>query len=690
MKKKTKIISALVALTAIMTGCSDDNAVEQQSNETLANAPSITVSLGDATGTRAGIHSEEGGWTNFKENAADMQDNYDLRVTLHLFAQNNPTSPIVKWTKTYSYAELNTAGAITSGAITIDGLRIPAGNTYSAVTWVDFVNHGTTTGVYDVDNLSSVVYNADPSVENGEARDAYTGLTTFTMDADGSVSEASINITAKRALAKVRLVLTDYDTKAEWDSYFSGQDVNCVLGAVGMKVSNLSTTYDAVSQAPVASTGTENLFFKTATYNVAGSTIEWIYCDAIGDNAKSITEGGYADLDAAEADGKKVYPVLDFNYFIPASNEASAVYDMGFASYANPTATLPTTFPTAVTVQGATPVDWAVLSRFELSSIPVRKNVLTTLWGNFITKSTPHFIVTLTDHFDNLIDRVIVADNGAVSLTMDIDGATVQINRDAAGVITSIVVDGIDSSNWQSVLTQLNSLTAWDDTVSELTINTTTYVGDLSTFTGAVKKTTVNMTAALTSADAITVPANILALEVVNAANQTQPLTISSASTPVAISGTNTLGDLTLQGAAAKTINANVGGTTTVSDGELTVNGGTFTGAVTANSPLTVNNGTINGDVTANDNIAINGGTFSGKIDANADVTADGGTINTLWMNTADSQITLNVNLGGDIKIGSSVASTATVYITGTETGAGHTYNNSTLTDSRWTWTARP
>lgn len=147
------------------------------------------------------------------------------------------------------------------------------------------------------------------------------------------------------------------------------------------------------------------------------------------------------------------------------------------------------------------------------------------------------------------------------------------------------------------------------------------------------------------------------------------------------------MGDLTLQGTADKTINANISGTTNA-DGMLTVSGGTLTGNVTANNTLEITGGTIDGNVTANGDLTMSGGSFNGKIDANADVTATGGIVSELWMNTADSQITLDANIGGSIKISTSL--TGTIYITGTETGTGHTYNDTSLSDSRFTWGARP
>lgn len=65
-----------------------------------------------------------------------------------------------------------------------------------------------------------------PIVETPEARDAYTGLIKFTVNADGTYNitdgaedqsiSTAIPITATRKFAKISLILTDYDNKTEW------------------------------------------------------------------------------------------------------------------------------------------------------------------------------------------------------------------------------------------------------------------------------------------------------------------------------------------------------------------------------------------------------------------------------------------------------------------------------------------
>ena len=688
---KFKLLSAvLLAGMALFTACSSDEEVVQ---EVVKAGPSVEVpalSFQFGQSDTRGVASEKGGWTNFKNNVNEMQANYQVRLTLNLFAQGNLTTPIVEWQK--AFAATATEGIdFVNNRITVTGLRVPAGNTYTAVAWVDFIkNDGTE--VYDVQNLSEVKFVAGADVADGEDRDAYTGQRTFTMDVDGTVDAAPadgdvINIEAKRPLAKIRLVMTDYATATDWANYFAGQDANRILSGVGMQVEGLSTQFNAVTGEPSTPATAASDFYKTGVFGMfdatVAPTINWVACDEIGSAAES--------FEGAAPAGKLIFPVLDFNYFIPVNNDASAVYDMGFATFANTADARPAgfAFPTAVTPQdpaATAPTPWAVLSTIHLSSIPVVKNTLTTLWGNFITKALPDFVVTINDAFDNEINRVIVHDDGTTSTQIIVAGVTVDIERDADGKITSVDVDKDKEvliagfANWATLIEEINKLVEWTDD-SKLNF----YLGgganeayipaaDETYFTGGNPgKLGIIFESAIPAAG-YAATALVNDVTVSSEVDQTAPISVTATGKEVKIcsepqataitfgdiiiggaknaqigTGKESFGAITSSTTGTTTINAannTVAGAVLIPTGNLVIAEGSFMSTIeTVVGALTIKAGTtFNGNVTSAGTLTIAGGRFQnnitiygkGVVKINNGIYEDGVTLN------ADGDLTIN------------------------------------------------
>ena len=504
MKFKLYSLSAL-AIAAMMTACSSDEEIVQAPvNVAEVATPAITLNL-DEMATR-GFLSEKGAWTNFKANANQVGDNYDARVTLMIYSVNNSTNPIAVATPQY----LTQAQAAASGdQVSFEPLRVPAGASYTAVAFVDFVGKDHANKFYDVANLNNVKMLAEGSVimngkTDAEMRDCYNGKVTFTLTQDGTLGTATadatgmvvnpdsqtppapqeeaaenkanvttLNILARRHLGKVRIVMTDYATYGEWKQYFKGEDAGRAFNAEAMRVKEPVLDYNALTEQAIPTLGRQDKVF-VSEYNYQTPDVNWVRPL----NKNTMEPADIDDIDmrgfsytndemAALADDAVAYPVLSFNYFIPTDETDAAVYDMEFA---------------ALSKQGdgayvwdgiaddeTSTADWKDLMVRHINSVPVVKNTLTTIWGNFLTAETPSFLVTINDVFDNEIDRVLLYDDGYTYTLITIAGVKVEIERDADGKIINCYVDRnedkITAENYDELVKGLQDLKIWvDDT----------------------------------------------------------------------------------------------------------------------------------------------------------------------------------------------------------------------------------
>ncbi|NLI36597.1 MAG: hypothetical protein GX416_08825 [Bacteroidales bacterium] len=605
MKKKYFALS-LLAIAAMMTACStnDDLVPSVTGKETNV---SLTVNVGGLSSrseNTAGYTSESGGWTNYWANNNGLQSNYDYRVIVQVFAQGQPTTPIAEVRQ--PMAVIAGSSAPTNNQISIENLRLPAGNTYRAVAWIDFQAKGTGDAdlFYNTSNLASVtmkgVTAGTPYANGGDKaimKDCYTGTVDFTLTSDGAITGeegSTLNITAKRPLANVRVVLTDYSTVQDWKTYFSGQDVNRIMNAAAMKVSNLSTGFNAYSGTPTTASG-DFSFYSTYSYNAINtgnvgsrSSIKWI--QATGTKANN-------DLHAVSlvselpSDGTGYYPVLDFNYFIPTSNNASAVYNMAFESLAYTSGAYSSWDPT-VTAEGSSPanVGWKVLSVRNISSVPVKTNCLTTIWGNMLTAGY-NFLVTVNDGFNATEERVILNDDGTTVSTYivgdDANGVRIVVNRDNSNNITSITVDQgqdkLTASNYSDVITQLNLIAGNWTSATDVYIYPNSYLPATETdgiiTGGKAGKIHIVSEGVLASSFALSGVTNPLDWNTETYA-QTQPVSITSTNLLTAASGSGSFRNITLATTGTgntATLTANTTGTVSIDAPKAIISDGTHT-----------------------------------------------------------------------------------------------------------------
>jgi hypothetical protein len=621
---KSKLFSAaLIAATALFTAsCSNDDVLVQ--NPTAAetvSVPALKVNVGEIS--RAGSISEAGGWTNFWANANDLQKNYDYRVIVQVFAKGQLETPVatVKKAMNVEVGQL----APDNNTISIEGLRLPAGNDYEAVAWVDFTAKGSADNlIYNADNLAEVSMkdyaagNTYAQGTNAEMKDCYTGRINFTLSADGTITGdgANLNILAKRPLAKVRIIMTDYKTVADWKTYLSGQDVNRILNAAAMKVKDMSTKFNAVSGEPTTGEGDyafQNDFNLESTG--AASTIKWIQTPASLD-FKTLEAVSLDETSAVSAD-KAVFPVLDFNYFIPASNEASAVYDMSFQALAKNKATAPYVWGDGVTAEttenAATP--WKVIAQRNINSVPVKKNCLTTIWGNFLTKGYD-FTVTVNDEFNNEVNKVVLEDDNTTTSQFNVDGVTVIVNRDAKGNIVSIDVDKdedkLTADNYVNVMKQVNAIAGNWTADTKINIYPNTYMKDVTDgiITGGklgdIYIITEDVLAAPYTASGFTNK-----LYFVSAQAQTAKIDLTSAKR-VELNGDGSYTDVKVKTDGNGIINANTNGTVNLDAAKALIESGTHAGTVNLNPAgagvAYIQDGTFTNDVNVSSSLYLTGG----------------------------------------------------------------------------------
>lgn len=457
MKKLSLLTFPAVALSmAMVTSCANDDDVLGVNSGALAETPALTVNL-DELSTR-GFVSEAGAWTNFKANNNGVGNEYNARVSLMVYDQNNPTDPVavavpqvIEWSPTLT------------DEVTFGSLRIPSGATYDAVAFVEFIRKADNKAFYDTKNLADIRMLLDATVEdNGslaaEMRDCYTGKVTFTLtgigddaevyaqgvvanpdgtskpadlEADtktvtGKVKDTELNLLARRRLAKVRIAMTDFATYGEWKRYLSGMSSTRLFNAEAMKVKDLATHYDAVAQEPRTADRQTTVLLSQYTYGGATPTANWIRpmkADMSGpaslDDA-DLVGVSYTDAEmAALGDDAVAFPVLSFNYFIPASNDDASVYDMSFAAL-DKEAAAAYEWSDVVTEEPSS-ADWKTLNVRHINSVPVKTNSLTTIWGSFVTVGTPVFHITVSDIHGESETILVGADDPTPAYNAEID-----------------------------------------------------------------------------------------------------------------------------------------------------------------------------------------------------------------------------------------------------------------------------
>ena len=456
---KKSLFWSLIAATAMMTACGDDAFVDNQQVVTGEQTPvAFKINMGNAISTYAGTDFSKGGWSNWKDSDTEMIDMVNVRATLQIFA-NGGTSP-------YTQVRTVLTEAPNGNDIDLPEFRLAAGNSYTAVVWVDFVPKSVTSSstenrndyYWKTENLASVselefTDGLMPIVETPEARDAYTGLIKFTVNADGTYNIAdgaennsistAIPITATRKFAKISLILTDYDNKTEWADALNNIGDENILEYLGMEVTNLSTGYNALTQAPVSATPTTKSYFHRP-FDVASAT-------STSDDVNGVK--WYKD-------GDKYYPIFDLNYVIPATAGKDATYSLSFKGYNVESTPAFTADAAALTEINDEADGYKLVAIRNASNVPVRTNAHTIIKMNLYKAYS--CTVTIVDEFTGGTENVVITDDDKKQSTDehfipegDQNGAYVKVVRGDDGKAISIDITGINKDNFDLVIQDL-------------------------------------------------------------------------------------------------------------------------------------------------------------------------------------------------------------------------------------------
>lgn len=458
---KKSLFWSLIAATAMMTACGDDAFVDNQQVVTGEETPvAFKINMGNAISTYAGTDFSKGGWSNWKDSDTEMIDAVNVRATLQIFA-NGGTAP---------YTQVRTVLTEAPGGNDIDlpEFRLAAGNSYTAVVWVDFVPKSVTSSstenrndyYWKTENLANVselefTEGMMPIIETPEARDAYTGLIKFTVNADGTYNIAegtennsittAIPITATRKFAKISLILTDYDNKTEWADALNNIGEENILEYLGMEVTNLSTGYNALTQTPVSATPTTKNYFHRP-FDVASAT-------STSDDVNGVKW---------HKDGDKYYPIFDLNYVIPEKAGKDATYSLSFKGY-NVDQLVATEFTKAaaeLTTINEVADGLKLVAVRNASNVPVRTNAHTIINMNLYKAYS--CTVTIVDEFTGGTETVEITDDDKKQSTDDhfipegdVNGAHVVVVRGDDGKAISIDITGINKDNFDQVIDDL-------------------------------------------------------------------------------------------------------------------------------------------------------------------------------------------------------------------------------------------
>ena len=343
-----KKLFTILALALAMVACQKDGNVEEFSNGDLAT---VTLNLdAPALGvTRAGENGQDDA-TNGKESAygaIDYADDafwakYDLRYILEVYsAEDDGTGANIARERLYSFKD--------EYAPTEFQVRLVPNRTYKFVVWADFVLHTTAAdGDFDNDDLYyntadlrtiSAITTGDWNAMN-EARDAY--FVSQNLDIKKDVAQ---NLTLKRPLAKIRVVTTD---KEHWSKYSQPSRVE-----VKYYESELSNVFNAVN-GQIDTTKP----LQKRNYNV-------VYAEA---------ESQYNETDTH----KTLF--ADYLFVKPAADGQTPIHF------------------TMDVYEGANH-DVLVRSNDFCTEIPIKRNHLTTIYGDILTTMSD-ITVGINDNFD--------------------------------------------------------------------------------------------------------------------------------------------------------------------------------------------------------------------------------------------------------------------------------------------------
>lgn len=611
---KSLIWSFIAASALVTTSCNNEEIISDSTQmETSQTLPvSFKIGVGNQISTYA-IQTHMGGWSNYwTEKAAHNGEEcpafagYTPRAVLQIFEASQAETDAAPVATVYEHF----VGEDTNATINIDNLNLVPETKYIAVLWVDFAKTDTkeTDAFYNTQNLKKVSMmprDTEHHTLSPELRDAYSDNVTFMVKGDGTyvtydaqgteTSVSTIQMEAKRSLGKLRVIMTDYQGKEAWAKVLDPAKFDNAMNMVQIQTS-LNTEFNALNGTTKYQTNEETWTLVHGYEWGKGPVIEAesdLYTAWVDANYEDVTDGNSKTA---------TYPVINYNYFLPVGTDQAngipvtlTLYHQGDESkgYTNP--------------EGAT-----ALKTTAMNNIPIMRNCLTTLAGNFYSYDTK-FDITVNDMFTN--EEIMHSDeNGTINADkfVDVEGATLSFTRDAEGYITGVETSeaaGLSDSNVKAVIDYIEKLctSKYGQKIQNVTLKATTagILDQTLNFEG-VKAEVINIE--------ISDQANV---EAIDYTNLTSPLVVTLNDCQFTVGNSITIvsqSDVTLTGENSTFIQSQIKAT-----GKVIFQGGTCTyGAITATAAAIDFNRATYAAVTADANeVSFKGGFHEGEITVN-------------------------------------------------------------------------
>lgn len=478
---KSLIWSFIAASALVTTSCNNEEIISDSTQmETSQMLPvSFKIGVGNQISTYA-IQTHMGGWSNYwTEKAAHggeecpAFEGYTPRAVLQIFEASQAETDAAPVATVHEHF----VGEGTNASINIDNLNLVPETKYIAVLWVDFAETKSKEkdAFYNTQNLKKVSMmprDTEHHTLSPELRDAYSDNVTFMVKKDGTyvtydaqgteTSVQTIQMEAKRSLGKLRVIMTDYQGEEAWAKVLDPAKFNNEMNMVQIQT-NLNTEFNALNGTTKYQTN-ENKWTLVHGYQWGKGLV----IEAESNLYTAWVDTNYEDV--TEENGKKAaYPVINYNYFLPVGTDQANGIPVTLTLYHQEDGSKGYTDPT-----GATALKTTVMN-----NIPIMRNCLTTLAGNFYSYDTK-FDITVNDMFTN--EEIMHSDeNGTIDADKfaDVEGATLSFTRDADGYITGVETSeaaGLSDSNVKAVIDYIEKLctSEYGQKIQNVTLKATT------------------------------------------------------------------------------------------------------------------------------------------------------------------------------------------------------------------------
>lgn len=610
---KSLIWSFIAASALVTTSCNNEEIISDSTQmETSQMLPvSFKIGVGNQISTYA-IQTHMGGWSNYwTEKAAHNGKEcpafagYTPRAVLQIFEASQAETDAAPVATVYEHF----VGEGTDASINIDNLNLVPETKYIAVLWVDFArtNSPKTDAFYNTQNLKKVSMmprDTEHHTLSPELRDAYSDNVTFMVKGDGTYvtydaqgneeSVPTIQMKATRSLGKLRVIMTDYQGKEAWAKVLDPAMFDNAMNMVQIQT-DLNTEFNALNGTTKYQTNNNKWTLVHGYEWGKGPVIE-----AESDLYTAWVDTNYEDV--TEENQKAAYPVINYNYFLPVGTDQANGIPVTLTLYHQEDGSKGYTDPT-----GATALKTTVMN-----NIPIMRNCLTTLAGNFYSYDTK-FDITVNDMFTN--EEIMHSDeNGTINADkfVDVEGATLSFTRDAEGYITGVETSeaaGLSDSNVKAVIDYIEKLctSKYGQKIQNVTLKATTagILDQTLNFEG-VKAEVINIE--------ISEQANVKAIDY---SNLTSPLVVTLNGCQFTEGNSITIvseSDVTLTGENSTFIQSQI-----VTDGKVVFQGGTCTyDAITAKAAAIDFNRATYAAITADaKEVSFKGGFHNGEITVN-------------------------------------------------------------------------